>query len=377
MKVAFILDDDITRRGGVQTYIVTLASWLSSRGHDVEVLSAGHPPEAHAFVHHTVPGTRTVRINGIDIGLALRRDAGQFLGHVKAGDFDVLHVQLPNMFTVSREAVSLASDRTAIVAGYYSVPYKLRDRLGLAMLGHVHRRHLARIDRFLAISATANLWLCQVFKVHGHVVPQPYSLPVGQIDRREIYTSHATHPIVYVGRLVPRKGCSQLIRAYALLAARDADVPDLQLIGGGSQEGELRSLARRLGVHERVEFLGEVSETSRVRSLAAADLAVFPSLGGEGWGSVLIEALAVGVPVIAGDVAAYRETVEGAPATFANAKRYQELATTMAASLNRTGKASDGEVRACQDFAKRYEVDTIGAVICEHYEAALAQRRRA
>lgn len=88
MRVAFILDDDMTRRGGVQAYIETLVSWLSSRGRDVEVMSAGRPPEAHAFVHRSVPGTRTVRINGIDIGFASERGASRFLERLKAGQGD-------------------------------------------------------------------------------------------------------------------------------------------------------------------------------------------------------------------------------------------------------------------------------------------------
>ena len=107
----------------------------------------------------------------------------------------------------------------------------------------------------------------------------------------------ATADIVYAGVLIPRKGLHHLLNAFATL-----DLPQarLYLVGGAENAGYARALqeqAARLGLRERVRFVGAVSQRQLAERLAAARVMVLPSLS-EGLGRVVVEAMLVGTPVI-------------------------------------------------------------------------------
>lgn len=109
--------------------------------------------------------------------------------------------------------------------------------------------------------------------------------------------------LVVAGRLVRKKGFEYLIDALPLLAAR---FPRLVLVvaGGGDLEGELRQRAATRGVAKHVTFLGTVKQDDVANWLAAADIAIVPSVKDDsgnvdGLPNVLLEALASGTPVVA------------------------------------------------------------------------------
>ena len=107
-----------------------------------------------------------------------------------------------------------------------------------------------------------------------------------------------TRPVVvFVGRLRKYKGAQHLIRAFPRVLGR---VPEarLRIVGDGPYREGLESLARALGIQERVEFLGAVSHGEKVEALNQALVAAAPSPK-EGWGLTVIEANACGTPVVA------------------------------------------------------------------------------
>lgn len=103
--------------------------------------------------------------------------------------------------------------------------------------------------------------------------------------------------IVSVGRLEPQKRPDLLLRATALLA-RTRDV-DLKLVGAGADETRLKHLTSQLGLQDVVSFLGFRNRPMDV--IAAADVFVLAT-DHEGFGNVLVEALACGVPFVCSDV---------------------------------------------------------------------------
>jgi glycogen synthase len=103
--------------------------------------------------------------------------------------------------------------------------------------------------------------------------------------------------LLYVGRIDPRKGIATAIRALALLPAEAT----LRVVGGGDEAhlGELRELAGRLDLGERVGFDGPRPRSALPDVYAAADAVVFPVEWAEPWGLVPLEAMAAGRPVVA------------------------------------------------------------------------------
>ena len=99
-------------------------------------------------------------------------------------------------------------------------------------------------------------------------------------------------------RLVPRMGLHVLLQAWALLQS-----PGILLIAGdGPERQSLEQQAARLGVRDSVRFLGQVSDESLVSLYRSADVCVVPSIALEGFGLVVLEALACGTPVVASNV---------------------------------------------------------------------------
>jgi len=109
-------------------------------------------------------------------------------------------------------------------------------------------------------------------------------------------------------RLAPEKGFGFLFQAVKILIDRKHDV-HLRLAGDGPERNALEAMARDLGIMDHVHLLGPLDEVANVRELYAADLFVLPSLA-EGLPISIVEAMAVGVPVIATNVAGTSELVE-------------------------------------------------------------------
>lgn len=159
---------------------------------------------------------------------------------------------------------------------------------------------------------------------------------------------------VVVGRQEHQKGHVHLLRAAAWLARSR---PQLQtLIAGreGNETVRLRALHQRLGLGDRVRFLGNRDDVPEL--LAAADLFVFPSLY-EGLGGALIEAMALGLPIVCSDLPALREVVEeGGNADLVEPADPESLAAAIATLLEDRERRSAYAERSRELFETRFQI---------------------
>src|SRR5436189_6187527 len=123
-----------------------------------------------------------------------------------------------------------------------------------------------------------------------------------------------TGPVLFVGRLVERKGVAHLIEAMARLGRGD-EGPRLEIVGDGPERPRLEALVRRLGVENRVAFRGKIASDELQASYARAAVCVLPSVldargDTEGLGVVLLEAMNHATPVIASRVGGIPDIVE-------------------------------------------------------------------
>jgi len=128
-----------------------------------------------------------------------------------------------------------------------------------------------------------------------HIIPLPYEkFKFKKVSREKLKMSKDKFYLVSVGRLVERKGYKYLIKAMKYLPKKI----HLNLIGDGPLENQLKKLAKKLKVENRVNFLGFLSEEKKFQYLANSDLYVLSSIH-EGFGIVLQEAMQVGLPIVA------------------------------------------------------------------------------
>ena len=181
-----------------------------------------------------------------------------------------------------------------------SLPHWIRDRPRYDLL----RSGVARAAHVVSCSE----WVQRELALSG-IESECIRLPVPQPGPRYARSRSAEPRVFYCGRLDIEKGVDRLIRAFALATA-DAPEAVLRIAGRGPERGRLESLARELGVYDRVAFLGWLEPDEIERELSSAWLLAAPSLWAEPLGLVALEAIVRGVPVLASASGGFAETVE-------------------------------------------------------------------
>ena len=133
--------------------------------------------------------------------------------------------------------------------------------------------------------------------------------------------------MIFVGRLSAEKGLPGLLEAMSLMKAGAG--AKLVIVGDGPLRTSLERQCKALGLAERVEFLGRLPEADTLAEIANSDILVLPSFM-EGLPIVLMEALALGVAVVASRVAGIPELVEeGRTGLLFSASNWCELAFSL------------------------------------------------
>lgn len=164
----------------------------------------------------------------------------------------------------------------------------------------------------------------------------------------------ATPPkMVCVGRLSPEKGQAGLLRAFAILQRSRPDL-QLRLVGDGPDRATLEGLAAELGINGTVTFAGRLPEMETLAQIAASDLLVLPSFM-EGLPIVLMEAMALGVPVVSSSVAGIPELVEdGETGLLFAPSDWNDLASTINRLLGDPALyerlAANGQAKVKEEF---------------------------
>ena len=179
------------------------------------------------------------------------------------------------------------------------------------------------------------------------------------------FSAKSTRVLASVGNLVPLKGHDLVIEAIAQL-------PGVHLVvaGSGPERDRLAALARRLGVADRVHFLGLVPKADLPAVYGAVDALVLAS-SREGWPNVLLEAMACGTPAIATDVGGSGEVVAAPEAGLLIKERSPATITAAVRQL----LDSPPPREATRRYAEGFSWDETSRGQVELFGAAIARRR--
>lgn len=180
------------------------------------------------------------------------------------------------------------------IATYHIAPIDRRARYGGRALGLVNAHSHRRVDEVIAVSQVAAQYAQFTAHTHGTIIANPVNVEKFATAAHRA-TRDAAHPhIVFLGRLVPRKGAQLLLDALDYGERHGMfPMPGLHVTIAG--EGPLMDdcVQRAARLRTPVQFVGTVDE-GKADLLASADVAVFPAIGGETFGIVLPEAIASG-----------------------------------------------------------------------------------
>lgn len=377
LKIGLVLDSGLDKPDGVQQYVLAVGEWLRAQGHDVHYL-VGETRRHDIVGVHSLSRSIKVRFNGNDGSIPLFVRKSKLKKFMEAEKFDVLHVQVPHHPLLAQRLILAADKRTAVIGTFHIAPYNDLVTIGNRLLGIWLKPSLRRFDKIVSVSTAAAEFAQATFGISTDILPNVIDYERFRSAQSLPEYDDGTLTILFLGRLVPRKGCQLLLQAIVRLVARE-DLPKFRVVicGKGPLETKLRRFVAEHELTDIVTFAGFINEVDKPRYYASSDIAVFPSSGGESFGIVLIEALASGRPVVlAGDNPGYSSVMAPQPGLLFDATSVDALADKLAYYIHH--KSQRQHMRNWGvSYAREFDVNVIGAELLDIYHQALRKRRRA
>lgn len=370
LKIGLILDDSLDSSDGVQQYVLTIGRYFTEQGHSVHYL-VGQTARRDIKNVHSLSKNIAVRFNGNRMTMPLPASKKAIKRLLDQEMFDVLHVQMPYSPFMAAKVIRQAPRKTVIVGTFHILPYGWLQTAGAKALQMILRPSQRRIRKVWSVSKPAADF-AKNLGITSDVMPNAVDLSKFKTSAT---VTNDVFTIKFLGRLVERKGAWTLLRAIDELVKTNPKTKFKVVVGGGGPE--LPALTRWAENHELtpvITLTGFVDESAKPEFLADADVAVFPSLGAESFGIVLVEAMAAGAGVvIGGSNPGYSSVLADTPEALFDPMSPHDLATL----LNRF--MSDASLRTRlhskqQKMIKQYDVANIGQKLLSCYQELVAKK---
>ena len=373
LKIAFVLDDTLDSTDGIQQYMLTLANWLEKRGHIIYYI-VGETHRSDLLRVHSMSKNLKVTFNGNGMSIPLPVESRTVRETLRSIQPDIIHVQVPYSPFMAGVVLRQLEPKQAAIGTFHILPYGHFVTLANHALSLLTRGTDRRFDVMMAVSDPAASFAHAVYGFKPVVIPNPVDI---EHFFGGIAVSHKVPRIVFLGRLVERKGAQKLLAAVAYLRETLGETVPFDVYVGGKGP-LLESLKRFVSDHslsDTVTFTGYVAEEDKANYLASADIAVFPSLSGESFGISVVEALAAtnGV-VLAGDNPGYASVLSGLPELLVDPRDTASFAATLQHWLHDSVGRTESAVRQ-KEYAKRFDIEHVGQKIEKQYYQALQKRR--
>ncbi len=359
-------DPEHPRAGGAEIHVERIFARLARRGHHVEWLSTSFPGAKSTT---TYQGIEIRRLGPLPLYYAtiaprVRRFAREEGFDIvveclnKVPFYSPLYAGVPVLALCHHLFGSVAFEQVAapIAAGVVLVESGLR-------LAYQNCNFLAISD-----STAADLEERGLPRTRITVSPPGIDAPSFQVDPMEARPPRVT----YVGRLERYKRIDVMLRAGARLTERFPEL-ELLVIGKGAEREHLERLARDLGIEGRTRFTGYAADRERDALLAGTRVCVFASEK-EGWGLTVIEANALGTPVVARDAPGLRDSIQhgktGLLVPSGGSDEIDDYAEAIASLLKEDDEAIALRTR-CLAWAKHFDWDRAALDMEETIEVAI------
>jgi UDP-glucose:(heptosyl)LPS alpha-1,3-glucosyltransferase len=305
-KVAIIIERSDVALGGAERSVSELAEAIGAIGYETHIIAAkgqATAPNVHILCAD-VGGKRT----------SYQVFAQALKKHTEQTHYDILHSVLPFDFAdIYQPRSGTFAESIIRKAATYSCPVIQTLKIKTAFL-NFRRTAWFNAERRLAEGQTGPLviaisnYVAGQFRTHYHipenrmvVIPNGIK-PAGQIDKSRVDSLRAklsAQPdsilFLFVGHDFQRKGLDCLVEAIGQLQKTDSNTPARLVVAGRASSTAYRRLAAKMGVEDKIVFLGDVSNIQEL--IAATDVAVLPTFD-DPCSRFILEALAAGKPVI-------------------------------------------------------------------------------
>lgn len=340
LRIGIICPYSLTIPGGVQAQVLGLARSLGELGHEARVLAPcdGPPPDSMVTpLGKSVPTATNGSMAPIapDPACALRT-----IHALRNENFDVLALHEP--LSPGPTLTALMVSNAPMVGTFHASG----SNLAYEYAGWLAKRLSRKVSIRVAVSDDAARSARAALGGHYEIVNN--GIEVERFANATPWPKQAK-TIFFIGRHEDRKGLESLIAA-----VESIDDDDLRLwVGGTGPQTAL--LTERTKNDPRIEWLGRITDGEKARRMRAADVFCAPSLAGESFGIVLLEAMAARTAVVASDLTGYRwVTRDGLDARLCEPGNVEALAAELKAAVaGGMGERVDNGAKRADMFSMR------------------------
>ena len=372
MRIALFIDTD--RFAGTESHILELARGLQNKGVKVKVVCPAASPLADkAFADGL--DVILIKKHGLMDWSAIRK-----LCHLlKTGEVDIIHAHNGRTAFLSAIAVMLAKKGRCIATQHFLEPAHISLKGPMALLYRtVHRWVNQKTDYFITISNAAQqemLERCDAQADKISVIPNGITMPDLSILTspnnicKEFNIGVDVSLIVCVGRLELEKDIASLIAAMSNVVVKHPKVVCI-IAGEGSKKEELRKQIEQAKLKEVVRLVGFRADA--ISLIYSSDIFVLPSLA-ESFGLVILEAMALGKPVVATRVGGPSEiVVDGETGLLAPPFNPEALAEAMLDLLKDPQKRERMGRKGQERFLEKYTAGRMAEATLDVYKQLLS-----
>jgi len=378
MKIALVSPYDFNFPGGVINHISALEQHFTRMGHQVKVIAPASriiPSLDDRLIPigkpRPVPTSGSIARVTISPWLSSRIKAV-----LNAEKFDIIHLHEPLMPMLCTTVLRLS--QTANIGTFHAFCAPSRHEFmgynfGKPLSTILLKKWFRKLDGKIAVSKPAMEYVGKYFPGYYNIIPNGIDLEQFSPDVSPIEQfCDGKANILFVGRLEKRKGLGYLLKAYNRVKQ---EIPESRLIvvGPGTR---LRRKYEKEVTQSRLQdvvFVGYVSRDDLPRYYKTADVFCAPATGWESFGMVLLEAMAVGKPVVASNIPGYANVVtHGVEGLLVPPKDEEELAQALISVMSdqplRVQMGARGRVKA-----QEYGWERIARRVMDYYVRVLSE----
>ena len=359
----------------MQNHVWNLALEWQKQGHKVQILAPLgnmipiYPIEFHrGIVFYNLGTPRRIKWMGttIDIGWISKSLRSDIENEWAISPPDFVHIHTPWNPFIPFQLLGIIPKNARKFGTFHDTPAE--NSVGAFILPYLYRFFSPYFNRKISVSATQ----AKALGLNPETMPEHHQILPNGIPDKLLDLSYDNFSaikknrfnLLFLGRLEVRKAPITVLRLLDHYQQQPHSIDcHLQIIGNGPLKAEVDAyLEAKPTLKKRVQWQEEVSESDKYEAIQQADMLIVPSLFGESFGIILLEAMALGTPVLGYGNAGYRELAAAyAPEMFPNPHDDKALYEAFMQLIN---KAEKGE-----------ELQKIGRELAENYRwSVLAEK---
>jgi phosphatidylinositol alpha-mannosyltransferase len=344
MKIGIVSSYFYPWYGGITEHVYYQYRELKKRGHEVRIITPFHgagmldSPGDLIKIGKPIP----MLLNGSAVKIPLLMNGRSVAEHILSTEqFDILHLHQPLFCILSHAFLRCIRERKRAglhvpkVVGTFHAYGGGTEKFLVNALRFYFRKFQNDFDHHIAVSSVSRDFIYPLLQANYSIIPNGVDLerfsPVG---KRIPYLDDGSFNILFVGRLEPRKGLTALMRCVPLIPQYTDKKFRLIVAGNGMLTNYYKRRLPREAARN-VIFTGAISFEDLPSYYRSAHLFCSPASFGESFGIVLIEAMAMGLPIVAGNNEGYRKVIRhGQSGVLVDPRDPDALAATVGTLMN-------------------------------------------